>query len=424
MTRVTFLRIGGTWTVSGAPGSGPVAAFTATAGNGTVWLFDASGSASGRGSISSYQWNFGDGTTGSGVSVSHSFTAGTFAVTLTVTDSSGASAQSSTTISPDGFVLGTTQPDSSSVGAGIVRAYPTGSGSTLNGNQTVTGANVLRNATVNGDVTLSGTAQLLDCVVHGRVLCNGSGNVVENNLVDFITGSDYGASAGATGGDVWGIFCTSATGQAQVRFNTIRGRVTSYKINGIGARNFYAYRNDISGVVDGMSVYCASSTSTTVNTKIEGNYIHDLQYYSPDPNHAANATEPSSTHNDGIQFQGNTDLVSVKGNMIDGNWSSQVGTNVTNKSQFQIPTWHQLSAIMLTPNVSPSCVINFDSNWFADGVYTVNGGAASSGNFTFSNNRFGAGYTGRHWVINPSATLVQSGNVDQSGSPITAFRST
>lgn len=45
-------------------------------------------------SACSYAWNFGDGTSGSGLVTSHSFrTAGTFPVTLTVTDSRGAATQ-------------------------------------------------------------------------------------------------------------------------------------------------------------------------------------------------------------------------------------------------------------------------------------------------------------------------------------------
>lgn len=49
-------------------------------------FFDASSTS---GDITSYKWEFGDGTTGSGPKVNHSYIPGNYTVTLTVTDSSG-----------------------------------------------------------------------------------------------------------------------------------------------------------------------------------------------------------------------------------------------------------------------------------------------------------------------------------------------
>jgi subtilisin family serine protease len=69
----------------------PTAMFTFTV-DGLSASFNASASWDSDGSIVSYDWSFGDGASGSGVTVTHTYAvAGTYAVTLTVTDDGGAS---------------------------------------------------------------------------------------------------------------------------------------------------------------------------------------------------------------------------------------------------------------------------------------------------------------------------------------------
>ena len=59
-------------------------------------IFDAGNSS---GTIASYLWDFGDGTTGAGKSVSHSYAvAGSYTVTLTVSDEAGATARQSISV--------------------------------------------------------------------------------------------------------------------------------------------------------------------------------------------------------------------------------------------------------------------------------------------------------------------------------------
>ena len=72
----------------------PVALFTpsATSGSGSLNVnFDATSSYDPDGTIVSYNWEFGDYTTGSGATTSHTFGVGTYPVRLTVTDDDGRS---------------------------------------------------------------------------------------------------------------------------------------------------------------------------------------------------------------------------------------------------------------------------------------------------------------------------------------------
>lgn len=91
-------RVGGVASPFGiavAPDQGPVASFRVTPGPaGASTRFDASGSATGAGSISTYAWQFGDGfnATTSFPTIAHTFaTAGSYTATLTVTNSGGTS---------------------------------------------------------------------------------------------------------------------------------------------------------------------------------------------------------------------------------------------------------------------------------------------------------------------------------------------
>ncbi|MCW2698978.1 MAG: domain containing protein [Blastococcus sp.] len=90
-TRAMFLGPGG-------PNQAPTAAFESSCA-GLVCSFDAGGSADRDGTVAAYAWNFGDGTTGAGVRVTHTFPSdGSRPVTLTVTDDGGATAQTVRTV--------------------------------------------------------------------------------------------------------------------------------------------------------------------------------------------------------------------------------------------------------------------------------------------------------------------------------------
>ncbi|MFE1646131.1 PKD domain-containing protein, partial [Microbacterium sp. P01] len=82
-----------------APNTAPTAAFT-TAADKLKLSVDGRTSSDADGAIASYSWAYGDGTTGSGSTAEHTYAAaGTYTVTLTVTDDRGGSAVSSKDVS-------------------------------------------------------------------------------------------------------------------------------------------------------------------------------------------------------------------------------------------------------------------------------------------------------------------------------------
>jgi PKD repeat protein len=80
----------------------PMASFTMSSNSptpGSSVNFDAGGSSDAVGTITTYAWNFGDGSTGTGSDPSHAFAAGgTYAVALTVTNDAGQIATNSQTV--------------------------------------------------------------------------------------------------------------------------------------------------------------------------------------------------------------------------------------------------------------------------------------------------------------------------------------
>ncbi len=85
-----------------APNQPPVASFTFSPTNpdpGQNVVFDAAASSDPDGTITAYNWNFGDGTTGTGMKITKAYTsAGVYTVTLTVTDNLGATGTTTRTI--------------------------------------------------------------------------------------------------------------------------------------------------------------------------------------------------------------------------------------------------------------------------------------------------------------------------------------
>ena len=99
----------------------PTANFTVSAGSNGRMTFDARNSLPGTGkkheTITTCCWNFGDGTTGNGMTITHKFTgAGPFTVTLTVTNSSGQTGTFSVAVL-GGAISGTVYNDTNANGS-------------------------------------------------------------------------------------------------------------------------------------------------------------------------------------------------------------------------------------------------------------------------------------------------------------------
>jgi PKD repeat protein len=105
----------------------PVASFTATPSSGQVPVavsFDASASADADGSVVSYDWTFGDGTSATGATTSHTYTAvGSYTATLFVTDDEGAVGSTTRTISVT-KVTTTASPVSGPAGTAVTASVP------------------------------------------------------------------------------------------------------------------------------------------------------------------------------------------------------------------------------------------------------------------------------------------------------------
>ena len=161
----SFLRgSGGTFTDAFSithdttPNTPPVASFTSSCTN-LSCSFDAVASSDPDGSIRSYAWDFGDGSTGTGVSPSHSYAAAnTYPVGLTVTDDRGATGsttRSVTVTAPPGPTTYVSDPFSRTVSNGWGSA-PTGGPWTV----TSTAANYSVNGSAGTIVNPTGAGRL------------------------------------------------------------------------------------------------------------------------------------------------------------------------------------------------------------------------------------------------------------------------
>jgi PKD repeat protein len=143
----------------------PVASFTFSC-SGLTCSFDGTGSSDPDGTIASYAWDFGDGTTRPGAMVDHTYAAaGTYTVTLTVTDDDGATGQASQSV---------TVSQATGMHVGDLHGSQTNQGSTWTAIVTITvhdgNESPVSNATVSGTWS-NGTSGTASCATNGSGQC-------------------------------------------------------------------------------------------------------------------------------------------------------------------------------------------------------------------------------------------------------------
>lgn len=203
----------------------PTASFTATS-TGLTAAFDASASADEDGTVTGYAWDFGDGTTGTGVTASHAYpdTAASYTVTLTVTDDAGATGTTTRTvaITPPANTPPTASFTSTAVGLdaafnaggstdadGTIASYAwdfgdgaTGTGATATHTYAAAGTfTVTLTVTDNRGATGTSTAPL-------TVTVPGAGDVVAKDTFERTVASGFGSAE--TGGP-WTVSASGST---------------------------------------------------------------------------------------------------------------------------------------------------------------------------------------------------------------------
>jgi hypothetical protein len=265
----------------------------------------------------------------------------------------------------DEFILGETKPDGSNTG------YAVGTNFTV----------------VNGNVTYSTNNQIIENRhFTGYVTVTGK-NITFRNCW-------FNGPAGNAGL----LICANTNTENIVAERcTFRPSSFSTNINCVRGYNFTLRRCDISGGVDGVSIV-RSSSGGALNVKLYGNYVHDLAYFSPDPNHSDN-----QTHSDIIQIHYGGSGIDIYGNHLEGSIDPAIGTanqaptfdenGVVQSGNKNYPAMVCLSVVMASP-VSTAAGLsnfNFEKNWTGQGVVVINWPRSDATNVVIKDNRWTRG---------------------------------
>jgi nitrous oxidase accessory protein NosD len=153
----------------------------------------------------------------------------------------------------------------------------------------------------------------------------------------------------------------------------------SYWLDGIMGHDYTATRCNVYNLVDGFGGYNTYNPGGPINVYLYSNYVHDLSYFSPDPNHPSD----NQTHNDCFQPQGGSNI-----RVIGNNFQAFYSTDPTVGTQNQ-PRPQANSAIQYNANVGTITDCWVTNNWFDGGGITVNVATPSTDIGRINNNQFG-----------------------------------
>lgn len=241
------------------------------------------------------------------------------------------------------FVVGETYPDETTVGAGVIRPYPT--------------------AEHHGVLELYGDAgaPIVDTIFYDLVRIYGHGYTFENCVfrgpVERVEGSNI-------------VFVDAQSSGTVLRYCDINPQTPSSHWNGIGYKRYRLEQCHVWGTTDCAAAFArGDDDDPSADVKIIGSWLERLSQFKPDV-----AGNRDVTHNDCIQLQGNVgpaDDVLIDGSRLDGYHSSE-------QSEPSPPQHTQISAIMCTPNQQDQICLTLRNSWITGGIQTLNAGSSAN----------------------------------------------
>ena len=261
-----------------------------------------------------------------------------------------------------------------------------------------------------GDLVITTPGTVIDSLdIFGFVTIKAADVTIRNSRV-------RGSGPGSTNTGL--INCTSAAVKnAVIEDVTLAPDYPSVWLDGVLGHDFTAVRVNAYDVVDGFGVF--NTTGPAANVTIASSYVHDLSYFSSDPNHSDNRT-----HNDAIQIQGGSNI-QVVGNYLEAYLSTSVGTQDYLYPQAGF-------GVIVTPNVGPVTGARIDKNWITGSYIPIKLTTGTWGATTFgevNDNRFAHDMRNvpmngvNQWftiLMTPDMTATTTGNVyDDTNTPVT-----